>query len=290
MDPQLKALLTTWTFRWEILLPQLLFAALYLSGWFALRRKGSAISTGWRLTSYVGAHVFFVIALMSGIDYYQEFLFFIHMIQHLLLTMVVPALLFWAAPLPIGMWGLPHKLRLSAGRLLNRKSLFRRLLVELSTPGLIWLVFTIALWLWHDPNAYDTAIENRFIHDLEHITFFVAGLLLWWHITGAAPYIHKHRSYVVRLIIVGLTYIQNIILGIGITMYGKLIYQHYATVPRFWGLDPVTDQTYGGLIMWLPGGMMYLIAVIVIIAKMIEASEKNARASRAIDTRKVPTS
>jgi cytochrome c oxidase assembly factor CtaG len=111
--------------------------------------------------------------------------------------------------------------------------------------------------------------------------------LLWWHIVGAAPVIHKHRSYVVRLSVIVLTYFQTIILGIGITMWDKVIYEHYAHVPRLWGLNAKTDQTYGGLIMWLPGGMMYLIAVLVLVGLMIRESERKASVQQHFDTRKL---
>lgn len=290
MDPVLKAILTTWEFRLEILIPQVILAVLYLIGWFRLRRKQANIVNNWRLASYVAGHVFFGIALYSGIDLYQTFLFFIHMIQHLLLVMIVPPLIFLSAPMPIGFWGLPRVARIQIGKIFGRRSVFRKGLIQLSSPGLIWLVFTISLWLWHDPSAYDAAIENQFLHDLEHISFFVAGMLLWWHITGAAPRIHKSRSYGMRLVIVGLTYFQNITLGMGLSLWGELVYEHYANVPRFWNLAAKDDQTIGGLIMWLPGGMMYLIAIIVLVAKMIEQSEKKARIRKPIDTLKVLSS
>jgi putative membrane protein len=290
MDPQLEAILTTWELRQEILIPQILLAVIYLSGWIRLRQKHAKIANNWRLFSYISGHVFFSIALYSGIDFYQTFLFFIHMIQHLLLVMIVPPLIFLAAPMPISFWGLPRIARIEIGKIFGRKSTFRKILTELSSPALIWLVFTISLWLWHDPGAYDAAIQDQFVHDLEHISFFVAGLLLWWHITGAAPRIHKSRSYGMRLVIVGLTYFQNIILGMGLSLWGELVYTHYARVPRFWNLDPVDDQTIGGLIMWLPGGMMYLIAIIFLVAKMIEDSEKRSRIRKPIDTRKVLSS
>jgi cytochrome c oxidase assembly factor CtaG len=232
-----------------------------------------------------------VLALMSGIDTFQELLFFMHMTQHLLLVMIAPPLFWLAAPMPISFWGLPRNARLALGKpLLGRHSPFRKALVEISAPGVIWLVFTATLWLWHDPNAYQAAIENQSLHDFEHLTFFATGMLLWWHIVAAAPVIHKRRSYVVRLSVIVLTYFQTIILGIGITMWGDVIYEHYANVPRLWGIDAKTDQTYGGLIMWLPGGMMYLIAVLVLIGSMIRESERKARYQQRIDTGKLISS
>jgi putative membrane protein len=276
MDPTFQTFVTTWDIRPEVVFVQLVFGFLYIMGWLRLRRKGAKLANGWRMVSYLSAQALFSIALMSGVDVYQYFLFFIHMIQHFLLIMFVPVLLFWSKPLPIIFWGLPHGARRQVGQLLGKKGPGRRILNELSTPGTVWLVFTCVLWLWHDPNAYSAATENEFIHDLEHIGFFTGGMLLWWQITGSAPLVQKKRSYVVRLIMVGLAYFQNLILGIGISMYGKPIYPHYQNVPRMWGISVISDQTAGGLIMWLPGGMMYLIAALVLIGYMIQDSERQA--------------
>ena len=287
MDRTFVGFLTSWDIRAEIVIPQVILLTIYIIGWLRLRRKGAKIATNWRLVSYVTGIAFLAIALMSGIDIFQYNLFVMHMIQHEILMMVVPPLIFLAAPMPISFWGLPRPWRLQLGRIFGKRATVREILVYLSTPGFIWLVFTIVLWLWHDPSAYDTATNNQFIHDIEHLSFFFASMLLWWHITGAAPRIHKSRSYAIRMAVVALSYVQNMILGVGITMWGQVIYKHYATVPRIWIGDPLTDQTYGGIIMWIPGGMMYGLTIIVLIGLWIKESERETRAKERLELAEV---
>jgi putative membrane protein len=76
---------------------------------------------------------------------------------------------------------------------------------------------------------------------------------------------------------VAATYFQNLLLGVGITMSPDLIYTYYATVPRLWGISPLRDQVIGGLIMWIPGGNMYEMAGLVLIWRLMDSSEKQAR-------------
>jgi cytochrome c oxidase assembly factor CtaG len=108
--------------------------------------------------------------------------------------------------------------------------------------------------------------------------FFASALLLWWHIIGAAPRIHKGRSYLVRMVIVALAFFQNLIVGITITMWGDVIYKHYLDVPRLWNITPKDDQTFGGLIMWLGGGMMYMMTLLILIGLYISEASRKSRA------------
>lgn len=277
MDPTLKAFLLSWDWRADVIAVLLTFGTLYSLGWLRLRRKGVRLAAGWRLASYHGGLALLAIALLSGIDTFQTQLFFIHMIQHLFLFMLAPPLLLIANPMPFIMWALPRPERRQMGRLLTQKSLFRQVLVAITAPGVVWLVYSINLWLWHDPNPYQAAIENEWLHDIEHLSFFFTGMAFWWHVTDAAPKFHGRRTYTMRMGMLVANYFPNLFLGIGITMAGSLIYTYYEGVPRTWGIDPLQDQTIGGLIMWIPGGMMYIMALLILLARVISIAEQKAR-------------
>ncbi|NDJ84697.1 MAG: cytochrome c oxidase assembly protein [Chloroflexi bacterium] len=277
MDPTFRAFLQSWDWRLDIIVVLLAFGLAYTAGWLRLRRKGAKLANRWRLGSYYLGLVFLVIALMSGIDTFQTQLFFIHMVQHVFLFMLAPPLLLLANPMPFLMWAIPGPERRQIARLFTQRSRFRKMLVSVTTPTVIWFIFAANLWLWHDPNPYNAAITNDFLHDIEHWLFFITGLGFWWHVTNAAPKFHRQRTDAARMALIIMVYFQNLLLGVAITMSPDVIYTHYESVPRVWGISVMQDQMLGGLIMWIPGGMMYLIALLILIARMIDRSERRAR-------------
>lgn len=277
MDPQLEAFLRSWDFRLDLVLLLAFFAVAYTTGWIKLRLKKARIANRWRLASYYVGLIFLVVALFSGLDVFQTQLFFIHMIQHLFLLMLAPPFLLLANPMVFIMWSLPKIERHQVGRLLRSKSRFRQGFVWITNPWIIWLVYTINLIVWHDPNPYVAAIENDLLHDLEHFTFFYAGMGLWWHVTGVAPKFHGKRTYVMRMVLIVASFFVNLFVGVSITVSPDIIYTYYETVPRVWGVSVRDDQRIGGLLMWIPGGMMYLMTFLILGANMVAESERRAR-------------
>ncbi|MGH9895089.1 MAG: cytochrome c oxidase assembly protein, partial [bacterium] len=119
----LKALLSSWNWRSEVTLVVAVMGALFASGWWRLRERGSRTTTRWRLALYLGGLATVCLALMSPIDSLASVLFLVHMVQHELLTMVAAPLLLLANPLPAFLWALPRRSRHSVGRLLTRAAL-----------------------------------------------------------------------------------------------------------------------------------------------------------------------
>jgi cytochrome c oxidase assembly factor CtaG len=275
MDPTLSVLLLSWAWRPEIILSLGLAAAIHLVGRWRLKQRGSErLVRPWRSASYLLGLFILWIALMSPIDVLSGQFFFMHMIQHLLLVMVAPPLLLIANPMPIAMWGMPSGLRREVGRWLRPQSAFRRAVRALTTPGLVWLYFVAGLVGWHDPNAYNATLEYDLVHDLEHLTFFLTAMLFWWHVIGAAPQIHKRLSRGVRIGYVLSVVPATAVTGIAIAFASEPIYTYYTTVPRLWNISVLQDQMLGGVIMWIPGSMMYIIAALVLISQLVRDEEQ----------------
>jgi cytochrome c oxidase assembly factor CtaG len=211
---------------------------------------------------------------MSPIDVLGGQFFFMHMIQHLLLVMIVPPLLWLASPLPFALWGLPQRARRAVGDWLRPGSAFRRRLRTLTTPGLVWMLFVAALLGWHDPKAYQAALQDAFVHDLEHLSFFVPAMLYWWHVTYAAPHVHKRMVRGARIAFLLGTVPPNMAAGAVIAFSGQPIYSYYTGVPRLWGMTVMEDQMLGGIIMWIPGSMMYILAALVLVARWLQEEER----------------
>lgn len=283
MDPVTRAVLLSWEWRVEVVLPLALLGVLYVLGWRRLRQRtrsahaGYRLANGWRLAAYLGGLLVVLLALVSPIDVLGGQLFFMHMIQHLFLVMLAPPLLMLANPLPFILWGLPERWRRKAGgwlsTALHRESAFRRTLRSATSPGLVWLLYVIFLLGWHDPNLYNAALRVDWIHDVEHLTFFLPAMLYWWHVVGAGPRIHRQFSRAGRIAYNIAAIPPTMFTGIAIAFAEQPIYSYYLSVPRPWNLDVLSDQRISGVIMWIPGSMMYMIAVLVLAARWLGGEE-----------------
>lgn len=291
MDPVTEAILRSWDWRIEVIIVLALAGIFYLRGWWRLRRRTRGheryqgyrrnpwrLTAVWRPISYLAGLLLIALALLSPVDVLSQQLFFMHMIQHLFLMMLAPPLILIASPLPFMLWGLPDRWRLGVGgligRALHRDSRSRRFLRTATNPGLVWLIWVIVLVGWHDPTLYNLALEVEWVHDLEHITFFLASMLLYWHITGAGPRIHKQFGLMGRVALTVAAIPANMLLGVALALATSVIYAHYLNVPRIWGIDALTDQQISGFIMWVPGSMMHIVAALILVYRILDKEEQ----------------
>lgn len=278
MDPLLTRLLLAWQWRPWLLLGLLVLGLLYTIGWRRLReRSGDSgrrrLGAAWRPLAYWTGLAVVALALFSPIDTLGEHLFAAHMVQHILLVMIAPPLLLLADPLPFLIWGVPVALRRPAGALLARRSLVQRGLRKLTPLGVSWLIFVAAYLGWHDPDLYSRALALPWLHDLEHLSFFGAAMLVWWPIAGSAPHWHGRLSRLVRAVFALALVPPNMIAGMFIALASAPIYTHYTTVPRLLGTSVLQDQQWGGYIMWAPGSMMFIIAGLVLLYRQFQREE-----------------
>ena len=293
MDPITRAVLLSWNWRWEVILVLAIAGILYSRGWWRLRRRTFAWGNGnrsrtprgrwrlavrWRLVLYWIGLFFVAIALLSPIDVLSQQLFLMHMIQHLLLIMFAPPLLLVANPMPFMLWGLPDGARRSFGDflawLLRKDAPFRNTLMSITHPGFLWLLWVVFLYAWHDPYFYNAALYYEWVHDVEHLSFFITSMLFWWNITQAGPRIHKRIGMIARIALALAAVPANAILGAVLAFTPDVVYTYYLSVPRLWGITVEADQQIGGVIMWVPGSMMYFIAAFILIARMVGKEER----------------
>ena len=290
MDPVNRAILLSWNWRPEVIIVVGLAAGLYIRGWVLLRRRTKShkrkrragqpysLTAVWRLIFYLSGIFVIGVALLSPIDVLGGQLFFMHMIQHLLLIMIAPALLLIANPMAVTLWGMPRNLRKPVGKglsfILNSDSKYRGWIRTATSPGIVWLMWVIVIVGWHDPGMYNWALERESAHNLEHITFFIVSMLYWWLVIGAGPRIHKQFSLIGRIAFVILAIPPNMLTGMVIAFTPTPQYTYYLNVPRIWNVDVLTDQMWSGVIMWVPGSMMFIIAALVLIAELLGEEER----------------
>lgn len=270
MHPLAQALLGPWEWRPEVLAVLITLGVMYTLGWQRLRRRSTQrrLATRLRLASYLGGLLIIAASLMSPIDILGSQLFFMHMVQHTQVIMFAAPLLWLANPFPFMLWALPSAPRLWVAGLFMRDSSFRRMLAAATRPGVSWLTFIIVYLGWHDATAYNAALTYSWVHDIQHITFFGAAMLFWWHVIGAAPRIHGHFPGWARMAYLIAAVPPNMLVGLSIAFSSEIIYTYYLSVPRIWGFTTLEDQMLSGAIMWIPGSMMFIIAALVVLATL----------------------
>ena len=94
------------------------------------------------------------------------------------------------------------------------------------------------------------------------------------NITAASPHIHKRLPPFARFVYVLAAIPPNMLAGLAIAFAGGPIYTYYEAMPRLWGLSVMEDQQIAGVIMWVPGSMMYILAALVLVGRYLQEEEK----------------
>ncbi len=260
-----------------IVIPLVLAASLYLMGrWRLGRRSRYAPPRKSRDLLYFAGLVALVLSLLSPIDAYAGDLFFMHMVQHILLVMAAPVLLQLSNPMSRLLWALPRGVRLRIGGMLNSAGVLRLVIQGVTAPILAWLLFVVTIWVWHMPVPYNAALASEGLHLLEHLTMFVAALIFWWPVIGPAP-VRSRMPHPLRFLYLFLALFQNILLGAILTFASGPVYSYYDSTPAHWGIDGARDQQLGGVLMWIPGTMMYFIVLALLFFAWLENEERRAK-------------
>jgi cytochrome c oxidase assembly factor CtaG len=202
------------------------------------------------------------------------------MVQHLLLIMVAAPACLLAHPLPALLWGLPGPLRAAVGRLLRRDAPARRAWRGLTAVPVAWFLHVGVVWLWHLPVAYDAAVGNRILHDLEHLAFFGSAVVFWWPLVNPPPRLRPPAPYGLRIAYLLLAAFQSALLGLLLAMSPWPLYASYTDTPARWGLTPEDDQRLGGLIMWGLGGAVDMLAVLILVQRYLASEDRPAAPAR----------
>jgi putative membrane protein len=192
-------------------------------------------------------------------DLSDFYLFSGHMVQHLILTLVVPPLMIFGTP----GWMLRPVLR--------KASLFGAART-LTSIRWCFVIFNVVLAFWHLPPLYNLALANHGIHILQHLMFIAASVLMWWPLMSPLPELPR-AAYPAQMLYCFLMVIPMSIISIYIAMADTLLYPAYAAAPRILGITPMQDQQYGGLIMWIPGGVFFYAVMTVVFFKWSNRGE-----------------
>jgi putative membrane protein len=146
----------------------------------------------------------------------------------------------------------------------------------LTYPAIAFTLYNVNLWLWHAPSLYDATLYNETLHIFEHTTFIGMGFLYWWPVFSPLQEGWPRLSMTGQILYIFLGGMPTVLLGAGLT-FASPLYTPYIYAPRVWGLSPTLDQQLGGLIMWVPANLAYIVVVGVLFIRWMQEQEDRQR-------------
>lgn len=272
-------LLTEWSPEPVLLLGVLLAGALYLAGVRRLRFRGVRWSGGRTASFLLGGLGTIVVATMSGLRTYDDTLFSVHMVQHMLLAMVAPVFLALGAPVTLALRTAP-----GGGRRVLLGVLHSRAAAVLASPPVGWLLFVGTPFVLYFTGLYEATLRNGTLHSLLHMHFVVVGCLFFWPLLGLDP-VPGRVSYGFRLALIFATLPFHAFLGVSIMGSNNVIAgDYYTALARPWGASPLSDQHTGGGVLWASGDLVGLLLLVTLVVQWMRADERAAvREDRRLD-------
>lgn len=263
---------------WWLVAPLLIVTALYVWGVWKLTRRGDHWSAGRTVAFLAGGIGVIAFAGMSGLGTYDDTMFSLHMIQHMLLAMVAPIFLALGAPITLALRTTPRRVRSILLAVLHSR------VAKLVTFPLIgWGLYVASPFALYFTGWYPATLDNPVLHELLHLHFLLVGSLFFWPMVGIDP-IPGRQSHPFRFLILVSTLPFHAILGLSIyTQTTVIAASHYDALKLSW-LDPLADQRVGGGLLWSSGEVVGLIMLGVVAVQWIQASEREAvREDRRLD-------
>jgi cytochrome c oxidase assembly factor CtaG len=275
MSDPLDAVLCSWPFAPGLVLSLLLTALLYLRGWTVLRRRDPARWSARRMLAFLAGLLLLFLALASPIEPFSSLLLSVHMVQHLLLLMLVPPLVWLGDPLFPLLRGLPQPVRSVWVAPLFRSRRLSAVLTWFTHPARAWLPLFAATWLWHVPRFYELALRSDAWHYVQHACFLGAGLLFWYPVVRPYPARPAWSPWLLIPYLI-VADVQNTILSAVFTFVDTVLYPRYAELPALGGITALEDQAAAGVIMWVPGSLVYLGPLFVIGLRLLYGTPRHS--------------
>ncbi|MEN3326947.1 MAG: putative rane protein [Acidobacteriota bacterium] len=272
-------LVRAWSFEPLVVISLVLMAVLFTLGLYRLWReapKRRSIRT-WEALCFAGGWLALFVALVSPVHAWGRVLFSAHMSQHEILMLVAAPLLVLGRALIVFLWALPLSWSRGLGNM-SKIAWINRTWRALTIPLVAWLVHAVALWTWHIPVLFQATLYSDTVHTLQHLSFLLSALLFWWALIHGPQGAMGYGAAVLYLFT---TSVHSGALGALLTVAGSVWYPSYAPLTASWGLTPLEDQQLGGLIMWIPASLVYVIAGLALFAGWLrEADLRAARRER----------
>ena len=250
-------------------------AVVYARGWRRCRLRLPGRFAVPQLAAFLGGLACLCAAISSPVDEAADARLSAHMVQHILLLTLAPALLLLGDPLLPLLRGLPDALRRSLVAPLLRGRRLRRVVHALVHPLVGLLFSSVILWGWHVPALYQLALRVPAIHLLEHASFFAGGLLFWFPVVQPWPSRPRWPSGAMIPYLLAAD-VQNTVLAALLTFSDRVLYPFYEFHSRATEAAALNDQVLAGVIMWVPMSLAYLIPAALLTIRLLSPARREA--------------
>ena len=239
--------------------------ALYLAGLRRLARSGGLPHLArWEIACFIAGWSVLAAALLSPLATLSEWLFSAHMTQHELLMLVAAPLVAIGRPVVPMLWALPARWRRGTTLVAGTG-----LLALATSPLFVFGLHAVALWVWHLPRLYEAAVLDDRVHIVQHLCFAGTAALFWWSMICGR---YGRLGYGAAFLYIFGTAAHSGGLGALLAMSPVPWYPLYAA--RAGGSDPLVDQQLGGVLMWVPSGIVMMVLALGLFAAWLGEAER----------------
>jgi len=257
LEPSAESELAAWSPEWVASAILFVTVLVYVRGWLRGERDRT------RLGAFLAGIALLAIAIASPLEALDDSFLSAHMVQHFLLMMAAPPLLLAGHPFVPFLRGLPRVWVKRGLKPLFASRPLRRVTSWLVAPPAAGILFACAMIFWHIPRFFELALASPFWHDIEHATFFWGGILFWWPIVESRRW---PRWVSIPYLLFG--DLVNTAVSAFFVFSGRVLYPSYEAA-RTSGISALDDQVLAGLIMWVPGSVVYLVPAFVITMRVV---------------------
>jgi len=276
--PSASSILGSLNLSW-LSLALLLAAGLYVAGVVSMHRRGDRWPLS-RTLLFLGPGLGSIaLVTMTGVDDYDTVLLSVHMVQHMILSMVAPIFLALGAPVTLALRTLTRTPRGWLLRLLHS-----RVAAVLSFPAVAFALYVLSPWALYFTGWYEATLHSVYLHEMLHEHFLVVGCLFFWPLLGIDP-VPGRVAYPFRMLTVFATLPFHAFLGVTVMGMSTLIAADwYTSLDRAWGPSPMADQELAGGLLWGSGDVVGLVIFAVLFVQWVRQSQREAaREDRRLD-------
>ena len=262
-----------WNFSWPAYLATALSFFWFARGWNAL--SASQRPSRWRVACFVLGVAADYIVLQTHVDYYALHLFYVHRWAHFALHHAAAFFIALGAAGPVIYAGMPR-----FGRVLCDSWPVKRAMDVMQHPAIAPTLFVGLLYLWLIPSIHTRVMLDTRWYDFMNWTMALNGILFWCLVLDSRPKPPARLSSLMRALMILLIELPQMVLGAILSLAKTDYYDVYSICGRVMAITPISDEHYGGLIIWLPGTLTSFAAMLFVLNALRLNEEKLENGAR----------